>query len=318
MKLSHYQNITGDPEEDPRRKDSAFWNQGKWDNFIEPLLPTENREDMTFVDIGANNGLFCKLAKDSDFREVYGYEADKGAVERGNAWKDKKGYEYNLRHRVVGKTFSFDEVPLADLTLLSNVHYYFDLKDWLKLLDELYWKTEYCLIITRPFRERKDERPLTDIDSIKHYFRDWELVRARYRVRQKHMEKKGDPKPRVLHSMLFRSRLRRKKFEDLIPGAKADPIKINRPGLLADIFYGTPMEEMDYYKAWKDRMYPKKWDKRQLEDFVQSKLDLVSDILKNGVKEPVLISGDHKTIDGKHRIAILDELGYGSVICRLI
>ena len=49
-----YQNITGEKGEKKKLKNSAFFNQGKWKNFIDPMLPTDHRKDMTFVDIGCN------------------------------------------------------------------------------------------------------------------------------------------------------------------------------------------------------------------------------------------------------------------------
>ena len=61
--IAYYQNITGEKNEHTNRVNSAYWNEGKWNNYIKPLLPTENRNDMTLIDIGANNGLFCKMAK---------------------------------------------------------------------------------------------------------------------------------------------------------------------------------------------------------------------------------------------------------------
>lgn len=322
MKISHYQNITGEPGEDPSRKDSYYWNQGKFKHYIKPLLPHKHRKDMTFIDIGANNGLFCKLAEDNHFRNVIGIEADKDAVERGLAWKKTldKPYGYNLLNKTIGDDFTFDELPLADVVLLSNVHYYFKLADWLKFIDQMYHKTEYCLIITRPIQEgnRKDWRPLTGIDAIKHYFRDWELVKARYKARLKHLEYKDDPSPRVLHSMLFRSRLRRKAFRELIPGATADEIRIDRTLLYEEYADGVPIEHTRYYKAWMERMHPKHWTQKQVYNFVKDKIKLIEDVHANGVREPVLVSADNKTIDGKHRIAILKPEGYQSIITRMI
>ena len=321
MKLSHYQNITGEKGEDPKRAKSHYWNEGKWNHYINPLLPTENRKDMTLIDIGANNGLYCKMAKEAGFRSIYGVESDLEAWQRGITFQEGSGESYTLLNRTIGEDFTFDELPLADIVLLSNVHYYFQLRDWLKFLDQLQHRTEYCLIITRPFTggNKRDWRPLTDPEAIKYYFRDWELIRARYKARQKHSEYKKDPSPRVLQAMLFRSRLRRKRFDDLIPGAKADEVKIDRNELVHRFFYEeVPIEELEYYKAWKARMYPKKWNEDQLKEFVQSKLDLAEDIRDNGIREPIIISPDHKTIDGKHRIAILDALGYESIITRMV
>ena len=59
------------PYEDTRRKDSAFWNEGKWNNFIKPLLP-KYCKNKTFIEIGSNAGMFLKMAEDKGFKHVIG------------------------------------------------------------------------------------------------------------------------------------------------------------------------------------------------------------------------------------------------------
>lgn len=318
MKLSHYQNINGEKGEDPTRSKSAYWNEGKWNNYIKPLLPKTDYKDMTFIDIGANNGLFCKLAKDEGFRNVIGVEPDRDAFLRGIEWRDANKYKYELKNCGIGKGFYIDQMPVADIYLLSNVHYYVKLDEWLKFLDRLETKTEYCLIITRPFIKRKDWEPLVSIEAIKYYFKDWELVKSKYKTRTKHLEDKNDPNPRVLHAMLFRSKLRRRKFDDLLPGAPADEIDLNRESLIEDIKNHVPMKEMKYYQAWKDRMYPKNWSESELDMYVSEKITTIINIMTNGVLDPLIVSADHKVIDGKHRIAVLKSEGYSSAITRMI
>ena len=69
--------------------------------------------------------LFLKIAKDKGFRTAIGVEKSAEVCKRGKKYRDSIGYDYEILNRAVGENFSFDEIPLADVTLISNVHYYF-------------------------------------------------------------------------------------------------------------------------------------------------------------------------------------------------
>lgn len=321
--IKYYQNLNmpGDTDQEKaRRKDSHYWNEGKWNNFIAPFLP-ENCEDMTFVEVGCNSGLFLKLAKERGFRDVVGVEKDKGTYERAIEYKKYNGYDYRLLHREVGHDFSFDELPAADFTLLANVHYYFRLGDWIRYLDRLRYKTCYCIIVSsHAFSERERWWPKRSINGIRWTFRDWEEVRAKYRAHHGWREK-GDQARRELHSHLFRSTLRRKKFSELNLGAIGTPAKYIRD-------HGDPFREMTekgltdltktaYYKVWEERMGDK-WSKKRIHEFVKEKAKTMIDVRKNGMRNPIIVRPDDTVIDGAHRTALLKELGYKSIITRTL
>ena len=321
MEVQYYQNLgmpSDEALEKKNRKKSRYWNEGKWEYYIEPLLP-KDCEDMTFVDVGCNAGLFLKLAKDKGFRDVIGIEKSRKAYERAIKYRDYLGYDYKVLNRMVGYDFSFDEVQVADVTLLSNVHYYFQISDWLKYLDQLQYKTCYCLIITRPLRRVFHWMPLTQIADVRHYFRGWKEVGAIYRTRHKHIEERDDPSPRVLWSLLFKSKLKRVKMENLERGAPGGMVKLPTADLIEQIANRkkVDIEKTDYYKTWRTRM-ERRWDEKTTKEFVRQKIDLMYDIKKNGMKDPILVQLDNKIIDGGHRIAILKELGYKSIIARTI
>jgi len=91
-----YQNIEIDgvdiQYEDPKRKDSKFWGEGKWNNFIKPLLP----KGRTFIEIGCSAGLFLKMATDAGFKDVIGIDASPERMEQAELFKKSNKYNYRL------------------------------------------------------------------------------------------------------------------------------------------------------------------------------------------------------------------------------
>jgi SAM-dependent methyltransferase len=303
-----YQNIGLDDQcVDPKRKHSKFWNEGKWENYIVPFLPSGVEcRDQTFVDVGCNAGLFLKLARQRGFRDVIGVEEDKKACERAEAYRKDLGLDYKILHRSIGKDFSFEELPVADFTLLSNVHYYWKIDAWLDYLDQLQYKTVHCLVITRHLKRRAHWRASGELDMVRNYFKDWEEMGAVYHVRAGR-----DPSPRVLWALLFRSKLRRKKIADIRLGIREEEDDLPK----MDLIEGNNLNP--YFKALEARV-GKKWSAEQLAEFVQAKVDLIKSIKKHGMKKPVIVQLDNKLIDGEHRLLLLKELGYNSIITRII
>jgi len=319
--IEFYQSLGMKDEESEKiaRKTSQYWNEGKWDNFIAPLLPKDCK-DMTFLDIGCNCGLYLKMAKDWGFRDVIGVEKDRKTYERAIKFKEHIKGDYKILNREVGKDFDFDELPVADVTLLSNVHYHFKVSDWIKFLDKLQYKTRYCIIISSIKHRTKHWQAKTSIEGIRLYFREWGSAGARYKARYGWRAMR-DTAPRKLHSHCFKSKLQRKSLDDLKLGAldevakrlykKGNPIK----ELIE--FNGTDLKKLDYYKAWKEKMKTE-WSEEEVCEFVKKKVNNMSDIAKNGMKDAILIHQDNKILDGGHRVALMKSLGYKSIITRII
>jgi SAM-dependent methyltransferase len=296
-----YQYLKGEPmtNMDKAEKDSKFWNEGKWKNFIEPLLPADC-QDMTFVDVGCNAGLFLKLAKEKGFDRAIGVEADKDAYNRGIIYRDNNKFDY----KIINDKIENCDLPLADFTILSNVHYYIGILDWLEYVDKLESKTRYCLIITKKANDRH-YRPLTSIADTKYYFRNWEQVGAVYDV------DKNDPAPREIYSLLFKSRKLDRTPIKLLKNVSMDYQK----EFYDEIEKGTNFLNTKYLTYWK------KWRKDELtdeeiKDFVKGKVNLFEDIKQNGMQKPIVIGQDNSLLDGNHRLEINRRLGYKSIISR--
>ena len=321
--MRYHQNIALNgkavPAEYTNRKDSSFFNEGKWKNFILPFLPP-NPTDMTFVEIGCNVGLYLRLATEYGFRNVVGVEANAANCAMAERYRDSYGLNYKVLNRTVGEDFSFDELPVADVVLLSNVHYYIHMEHFIPFLDRLRHKTVNCIIVSRRMNEKRHGHPLPEADAIRHMFRDWEMMRIQYTSSNM---LKGDPHPRFLHSLHFRSQLQRQSIKDYTIRTQKYVLQQEWIDLIRR---GEPfrLEDTQNWAYWVTRKQVEKdkpqdrWTDEQIRVQVQHRLDLVRDIMENGVREPLLAWPDRQCIDGGNRAAILWLLGYSSVIVRVI
>ena len=316
-----YQNIPleGVVWQNENRLESKFWNEGKWDNFIEPFLP-DDCKDQALVDMGCNAGLFLKIAEDRGFRNIVGIEKDKTPVNEGLRYRDSIGYNYKILKRVLGGqfgesgTFDFDELPIADYTILSTFHYYIDINAWTKYLDRIRSKSRNIIIISRPKMKRLHWKAYSSLNDLICYFSDWDIVGVVDDV-----SPDGDPSPRNLFSVMFNNPLLkrvpienvvlRESTDDTMYVAMADLAKnvVENPGI--DPF------ETDYYKRWCERKKGR-WSNRTIRKFVKGKYDLMVDIIENGPKDPVIVDNRGRLCDGGHRLVLLKALGYKSVIVR--
>jgi len=307
MKL--YQNIPGVTPQNENRLNSKYWNQGKWDNFVAPHLP-DDPTDMTFVEMGCNAGWFLKCAEEYGFRNVVGVEKNTTPWKVGNRYRDSIGYNYTLLKRTLGGkfgesgNFDIDEIPVADYTLMSTFHYYVDINSWLKYLDRLKAKTRYVIIVSRPKIRYIHWRPYSSLESLKTYFDGWEMGK----VVEVPVDK-SDPSPRELFSVTFKS-----------PTLERIPMnKISAGGYvfheMRELARAKDPFETEFYRKWVGRKLGR-WDEKTVKYFVKLKFDMMQDVIANGLTDPIIVHRNNKLADGGHRLAVLDILGYKSVIIR--
>jgi hypothetical protein len=324
MKKLH-QNVMIDgkylPEEYKNRRDSNFFNEGKWQNFIEPLLPTDRLEDRTFVEIGCNAGIYLRMAKEYGFRNVWGVEKDIDTVVAAQQYREFLGMDYHLLHRDVGLSFSWNELPVADVVLLANVHYYIHMSDFMPFIDRMRFKTIYCIVVSRQMRDKKHGYPMPEIEPIRAMFKDWELERI---LTTSSNMLDGDPHPRRMHSLLFKSDLRRQPISDYTTRTQK---YIKQQEYIDMVNAGQPLtfEGTENWRYWKKRKQEDKspnskyrWTDEQIKQHLKRRYDLVKSLMERGMREPTLAFPDRANIDGGNRAQILKLLGYGSLIVRLV
>lgn len=305
--FSTYQYLEGEPmtERDKKEIGSKFWNEGKWENFIVPLL-SDNCEEMTLIDVGCNAGLFLKLAEEKGFKKVIGIDSNEKAVKKGLDYRDRNGYSYDIFN--IKMEEYLDKVPVADYTILVNSHYYFPISDWFDYLDKLKAKTRFCLIVTT---EQKERTHLASADpkEIRNYFRDWEELKGVDCVLPD-----NDPSPRKLQTLLFKSPiLERVSLDTLYNRNKLD-------NFYQEILQGIDPFNTTYYKVVRKLRInkQKRWNEKMVKDFISGKIKLFEEIKEFGMKKPLIVNHKNKVVDGSHRSAILDFLGEKTAIIRKI
>ena len=302
------------------RKESKFWNEGKWDNFIKPLLPKERQ---TFLEIGCNAGLFLKMATDVGFQDVVGVEGNRQIMEQAQHFKKDNGYEYKLVHQRVGVDFNIDDLRLSDVVLMSNAHYYFGVPAFARLVDDLKNRCLYCIIVSARAKRRQGNA-FWDLNAIRGYLRDWEEVEI-----IEGLDATNDISPRPqMYGILFKGNLSTIDVDGIydaweIASRKPAHRSYGLPPALEE-FFGKVLagetieyEETLLYKYWRERE-PKKSVGRCRKRLAYKEA-LAKDIQENGMKTPIYyIEKNGQLRDGLHRLCLAKLLGHKYVLGKLV
>ena len=306
-----YQHIEGEPmtERDKQEIGSKYWNKGKWDNFVVPFLKGDLTEQ-TFIDVGCNLGLFLRLAREKRFEKVIGLESDMQTYNKAIMLRDNKNYDYDIMNLKAEECIDF--IPLADITLLANSHYYIGIDHWQKYVDKLQYKTCYCIIITAEKKPNSKQAP-SDIDGIKHSFKNWK------EIGMIDMPKDNTPHSRHLTSICFKS-----PSMERVPINSLDNGNAQQKDFLKQLDKGIDLFNTDYYRRLKD--YRKKttskqkvWDDDELTKYMYDRVKLYRDIRNYDMTSAIEVRAkDNRIIDGNHRHNIIRHLGKTSIIVKKV
>jgi len=297
------------------RKYSNFCNEGKWNNFIKPLLPVDCT-DMTLVEMGSNAGLFLRLSKEMGFRYVMGIERDKEAYDMSLEYTDAWGIKCDIVNTNVTENFDFRDIPLADVVLLANFHYHMIVQDFLVMLDAVEHKTRYCLIVSIDSAPKQHYNTDARIEKTREYFKNWKEVGV---VNPISME--GDSHPRNgMYGILFESKLTRVPLDNILrPDGKevilGDSFK--RFIELAKSGVGFDVRKTLYYKKIFNQK-GKKLPEEEIFNLVNGKKEMIRDFVRGRIMKPIIVDKDFKLLDGGTRVMVAKELGYKSIIVRVL
>lgn len=301
-----HQNIVLDSKDlgAPARKGSKFCNEGKWENYIEPLLP----DGEVFIEYGSNAGMFLKLAR-KKYNRVIGIERDNNDV--AVAEKYRGDDDYKIIHADLNG-FDLNTLPLADVTLLSNFHYHQHIDEFRRMLDILEHKTCYVLIVSAeaPQRHWRAQPYREDIMS---YFRHWELSGE-----VKELPVENDPHPRKMFSILFKSpKIERILLSEIeIAGSKSALQYVSGREFARDSINGKDWRTSKYRILQNCvRLHP--WSQSRVDQFIEGKYHLARSIASDGLREPLLIDRNGYLVDGIHRYLTLLGLGDSAIVRKM-
>jgi len=307
-KFGVYQWVEGVPmtERDKQEIGSKFWNEGKWENYVLPFIEKDVK-DMTFIDVGCNAGIFLREAKNVGFRRVIGIESDRDAFARALNYRERIGGHYEIYSWPMEP--SINKLPVADYTILANVHYYFLIDKWLNYLDALISRTRYCIIVTAD-KKKRNFSPRADLESLRQYFKLWQEVGSINNV-----PLEDDPYPRKLYGICFKS--------PLIEREQIDKINLGNKlqiGFYKELDKGIKPTETEYYKKLVKYRKNKedRWPKERIINFVEQKAKLFKDVKETGIMDPLLVNSENRIVDGNHRGRMIKYLGFNTALVRRV
>jgi len=180
------------------RKHSAYCNEGKWKNFIEPFLLNDCTKKV-FVEYGSNAGLYLSLAEKRGFERVFGIERNSKDVIVAEKYRKHNKQNYTNIKANIDDTFDFNSLPVADITLLANFHYHQHIREFMDLLDILETRTHKVIVVSVEL-DKPHWRAQPGRENVEYYFRRWFLedkIPLHY--------DENDPHPRKMFSYLFES-----------------------------------------------------------------------------------------------------------------
>lgn len=286
---------------------SKFYNEGKWNNYIAPLLP-EDRKEMTFIEFGSNAGLYLKMAEDKGFKTIVGVDKSKSHC------KVARRYQKNLViNKSIGENFDFNTIPIADVVVMANIHYHMRISDFLLFTDRLRFKTRYLILVSAKNTPRH-WRAAADKKSIENYFKEWKLIKY-----IKPLPLEGDCCPRETFSFLFESDLKRVEMKNIFRERNGEKIMLSTYKLMnrlaSEVLNNNTLDarQTSFYKKLLKRLGDNESFKR-----ANKSIAAMYDIKKNGMRNPIILQKSNKIIDGDHRFAVLNELGYKTIIARMV
>jgi SAM-dependent methyltransferase len=150
--------------------ESRFYNRGKWDNFIAPLLPPDP-VGLSLVELGCNAGLFLLFAAQGGFARVVGVEGDDDwfrqaefVVGRFRRREPELYDRIELRHARIGPPgfgsnascnirstapeLDLEDLGRCDVVVAANVLYWIERETSLRFIDELARAARQCLVVS--------------------------------------------------------------------------------------------------------------------------------------------------------------------------
>ena len=263
------------------------------------------------------------MATNAGFKDVIGVDSSRSMMkQQAEPYRASNNGIYKLVTQQVGRDFELDQLPLADVVLMSNMHYYLPVPVMSKIVDELKSHSLYCIVVSARAK-RRSGNALWDINSVRGYFRDWQEVKV---IDDLYVGNDVCPREQM-YSILFKGNLSVVDVDAIYDawweaaksqGHRSHHLAPAMTDFFSKVLSGKSFDYEDtlYYQYWVDRRpnKPLEWVRNLLE----YKEDLAKDIQQNGIKVPIYYVEDGHLRDGIHRLCIAKLLGHKHTLGRMI
>ena len=295
--------VAGAVYENPARATSQFWDQGKWDTFIAPLLPVPTSGVGGFLEIGCNAGLFLHLADGAGYAPVLGIESHSAFVSQAAGFRATlPDPHYTVTRAAVGYGFDVTTLPLWSVVLVSNAHYYMMETALVDVLDALRTRTQALIVVSGKARTRTGMAK-SGLCDVRGHCRDWtETGHIGW------VSSATDTAPREgMFSVRFQGALHTVEVPRLYQDWYDQHCRSHRldwrelttilPALVAAVLSGTGLEAAENaYVAWQIRRNQQRPDQAVV--LCRERVALVADLRDYGQRRPIYLDSRGGIIDG--------------------
>jgi len=253
------------------------------------------------------------MAKELGFRDVVGIEQWENPCKVGKEYRDSLGLDYKIINEEITQDYDFNKLPCTDVVLMANFHYHIANSTFAYLLDALWNKARFVLVVSDGSAPRVRWKAHPSIERTRNFFKEWGDVSAVYPITPE-----GPHQRKNMYSLLYKSKLKRVPLDMIsVRGyISGETSRITEEFIERSLAGEFDVKQTELYDFFRSRQKHKTEEYHV--NFLNKKKEMARDIRDNGMREPIITDESDYLIDGGHRYFVMKVLGYKSIITRIL